>query len=321
MKKLKYDVFLSHNSLDKPAVEWLAKKLQKKTKIKVFLDIRNLIPGEPWQEALEEALDRSQTAAVFLGPAGIGPWQNEEMRRALDVRVMDNKRRVIPVLLPGINQPDENDLPGFLQRLTWVDFQAGLDDETAFRRLVAGIQGKEPEGEMVAELPSPPPQPAGRHPERKTEIHTGGGAYIKGNVNITHGDFVGRDKIINAEQGGVAIGGNARNVNIASGENSTAGSFITLQEEYVQYIFEKIKSRPETVEIDKEDLKAAVEEVRAEDRKGAEASESFIGQRLRNIRRIAPDILDVVLAAIGNPVAGFGMVAKKVAEKMKEDMG
>ena len=321
MTKFKYDVFLSHNSLDKPAVEWLAKKLQKNVKIKVFLDIWNLIPGEPWQEALEEALERSRTTAVFLGPAGIGPWQNEEMRRSLDVRVKNNKRRVVPVLLPGISKPDENDLPGFLKRLTWVDFQAGLDDETAFRRLVAGIQGKEPEGEIMAELPSPPLKPTDRQPDKKTEIHTGGGAYIKGNVNITHGDYVGRDKIVTADRGGVAIGGNARNVNIASGENSTAGSFITLQEEYVQYIFEKIESRPETPEIDKEDLKAAVEEVRSENQKGTDASESFIGQRLRNIRRIAPDILDVVLAVIGNPVAGFGMVAKKVAERMKEDMG
>ena len=37
------------------------------------------------------------------------------------------------------------------------------------------------------------------------------------------------------------------------------------------------------------------------------------------IQRIAPDILDVVMATIANPAAGFGMVAKKVAEKMGKE--
>jgi hypothetical protein len=34
---------------------------------------------------------------------------------------------------------------------------------------------------------------------------------------------------------------------------------------------------------------------------------------------MAPDILDVVLATFANPVAGAGMVIKKIAEKMKAD--
>ena len=63
-------------------------------------------------------------------------------------------------------------------------------------------------------------------------------------------------------------------------------------------------------------MKVAVEEIAAEDQKGEDADESFIARRLRNIQRIAPDILDVVMATIANPAAGFGMVAKKVAEKM-----
>jgi hypothetical protein len=33
-----------------------------------FLDKWHLIPGDPWQEALEEALDASRTCAVFLRP-------------------------------------------------------------------------------------------------------------------------------------------------------------------------------------------------------------------------------------------------------------
>lgn len=138
-----HDVFLSHNSTDKPAVETLARKLVE-IGLQPWLDKWNLIPGEPWQEELEEALDACQTVAVFLGPTGISPWENEEMRSALEERVHDKTRRVIPVLLPGAPDPRDRPLPRFLRRMTWVDFRSGLDDETAFERLVAGIRGVAP---------------------------------------------------------------------------------------------------------------------------------------------------------------------------------
>jgi len=137
-----YDVFLSHASADKPAVERLARKLRE-AGLEPFLDKWHLIPGEPWQEALEEALDQSRTCVVFLGKT-LGPWQNEEMRSALESRVRDAGFRVIPVLLPGGKERGKEKLPRFFGRLAWVDFRAGLDDENAFRRLVAGIREKAP---------------------------------------------------------------------------------------------------------------------------------------------------------------------------------
>ena len=52
----RYDVFLSHNGADKPAVEELARRLVQ-AGLSPFLDIWHLVPGEPFQEAIEEALD------------------------------------------------------------------------------------------------------------------------------------------------------------------------------------------------------------------------------------------------------------------------
>ena len=140
-----FNVFLSHNSKDKPAVEAIAALLRDNYQLKCWLDKWNLVPGEPWQEGLEEALDNCETVAVFVGPRGISPWENEEMRSALEVRVHDKTRRVIPVLLPGA--PDSRDLklPRFLTRLTWVDFRGGLHDEEALYRLCWGITGSKPE--------------------------------------------------------------------------------------------------------------------------------------------------------------------------------
>ncbi len=139
-----YDVFLSHNSQDKSAVEALARRLEDEAKLRPWLDKWNLIPGEPWQEAIEAALDASRTCAIFIGPSGLGPWENEEMRSALDTRVSQIGFRVIPVLLPDASLPERGKLPRFLSRLAWVDFRAGLNDSETFRRLVAGIRGVAP---------------------------------------------------------------------------------------------------------------------------------------------------------------------------------
>jgi hypothetical protein len=140
-----FHVFLSHSNADKPAVEELARRLAKEG-IQAWLDKWNLIPGDLWQPALEKALADAETCAVFVGPSGFGPWQNEEMRAAIDRRVSDSKRRfrVIPVLLPGAERAERSSLPTFLVATTWVEFRDSLDDQHAFHRLVCGIQGIEP---------------------------------------------------------------------------------------------------------------------------------------------------------------------------------
>jgi WD40 repeat protein/energy-coupling factor transporter ATP-binding protein EcfA2 len=137
----KNDAFFSHNSQDKHIVEKIAQWLEDKTNLSVWLDKWNLIPGDPWQEEIEKALDESENCVVFLGSSGIGPWQNEEMRSALDEKVLKKTIRVIPVLLPGARRPrEESKIPRFLRRLTWVIFEDSWNEEGALHRLVCGIK-------------------------------------------------------------------------------------------------------------------------------------------------------------------------------------
>jgi hypothetical protein len=53
--------------------------------------------------------------------------------------------------------------------------------------------------------------------------------------------------------------------------------------------------------------------------KNEKIDESFLSRRFRNIARMAPDLLDVVVATLGNPLAGLGVAVKKIAEKAKEE--
>jgi hypothetical protein len=139
-----YDVFLSHNSCDKEVVESIARRLEDEANLRPFLDKWHLVPGKPWMEEIEEALDASSTCAVFVSANGLSAWENEEMRTALNERVESKSLRVIPILLPGSNPKEGRSLPRFLRRFTWVDFRDGSESSDSFQRLIAGIEGKPP---------------------------------------------------------------------------------------------------------------------------------------------------------------------------------
>ena len=132
-------VFLSHNSRDKPAVRNLKQYLLG-YQITVWLGEDELQPGIPWQKLLEDGIRNSKSVAVLVGSDGLGPWEEEEMRAALQFAVSE-KRSVIPVLLPGA--PSQPELPMFLRNRTWVDLRDGLT-AAGLDKLVWGITGKKP---------------------------------------------------------------------------------------------------------------------------------------------------------------------------------
>jgi hypothetical protein len=143
LEKDRYDVFLSHASSDKPVVEELARLLTLRG-LRPWLDKWDLVPGEPWQEAIEKALADCPACAVCIGAGGFGGWQTEEMNGAIQLQVGRERRRVIPVLLPGAERGERSALPLFLQGRTWVDFHGSLNEERVLRRLVRGIRGERP---------------------------------------------------------------------------------------------------------------------------------------------------------------------------------
>ena len=72
----RYDVFLSHSKVDKPRVEELARRL-KQAGIEPFLDKWNLVPGDPWQEALEAALSTAPPAPSLLEQGASAPGRTK----------------------------------------------------------------------------------------------------------------------------------------------------------------------------------------------------------------------------------------------------
>ncbi|MCG8431703.1 MAG: TIR domain-containing protein [Candidatus Omnitrophica bacterium] len=138
-----YDIFLSHSSKDKALVEKLAQDL-KKHSVSAFLDAWHLVPGEPWQEALENAIENSLTVGVCVGPSGFGPWEIEEARAALERKVSGVNLRVIPIILPETHKEIIDSVPQFFRRYTHVDLSGYEADPSVLNILIAGIKGISP---------------------------------------------------------------------------------------------------------------------------------------------------------------------------------
>jgi len=131
-----FDVFLCHNSEDKPQVIEIAEQL-KLCGLKPWLDKWELRPGHSWQDVLEENIEQINAAAVFVGKNGLGPWQRREINAFLR-KFVNRECPVIPILLP--DAPKEPKLPTFLEEIMWVDFRTS--DPEPMSQLIWGITGE-----------------------------------------------------------------------------------------------------------------------------------------------------------------------------------
>jgi hypothetical protein len=139
MSSSQFDVFLCHNSDDKPQVRQIAEQLES-LGIRVWLDERELRPGVRWQGILQETIVQTEAAAVFVGSNGLGPCQEQEIESFLITFAKTHRKPIIPVLLS--TAPIAPELPIFLQGRTWVDFRQ--EDPNPMVQLVWGITGKKP---------------------------------------------------------------------------------------------------------------------------------------------------------------------------------
>ena len=94
-----FDVFLCHSSDDKDAVRAIGRDLYS-CGLRPWFDEWELRPGLPWQEALEKEINNIFAAAVFVGPTGMGPWQDMEVSAFLR-QFVARKCPVIPCMLPS----------------------------------------------------------------------------------------------------------------------------------------------------------------------------------------------------------------------------
>ena len=128
-----YDVFLSHNSADKPRVRQLAERL-KAAGLRVWFDEWSIAPGEDIYLAIERGLETSRTLVLFLSSAALSSnWVSLERSTVLFRDPTNSERRFLPVLLEDCTLPDT------LRRYRYIDFRS--DSDEAFAQLLAACHG------------------------------------------------------------------------------------------------------------------------------------------------------------------------------------
>ena len=104
--EFQYDVFLSHNSADKPQVRRLAERLRE-AGLRLWFDEWIIQPGDDIYLAIERGLEASRTLVLCLSPAALGSdWVGLERSTVLFRDPANAGRRFIPLLLADCKLPD-----------------------------------------------------------------------------------------------------------------------------------------------------------------------------------------------------------------------
>lgn len=124
MCDFEYDVFISHNSVDKAWVRALAARIEAETwngrSLRVFFDEWDIQPGENIPRAIEEALAKSRNFILVLSPdASRSAWVSAERLYCQMLDPLNRYLRLIPLLLRGT----EADIPPFVRALKYIDFR------------------------------------------------------------------------------------------------------------------------------------------------------------------------------------------------------
>ena len=69
-RQFQFDVFLAHNSADKPQVRVIANKLRERG-LKPWLDEEQIPPGELFQESIQKAITQIRATAIVIGSKGL----------------------------------------------------------------------------------------------------------------------------------------------------------------------------------------------------------------------------------------------------------
>ena len=117
---------------------------------------------------------------------------------------------------------------------------------------------------------------------------------------------------VSAGSGSIVIGGDVNGSNLSLFNHNV--EFKPL----FQLIEKEVDKNDKLSPADKEDVKAELQEIQTA-LEESEPNETFLARRFRNIKRMAPEIVEVAFETLKNPIGGVAEVIKRVAAKMAED--
>ncbi len=128
-------------------------------------------------------------------------------------------------------------------------------------------------------------------------------------------------KTSKAEGDVIAVDNRGDHNAIAAGRDAKAiishGSPTPEMDNWRKDMDKQIDARKVLLPEDKADLKDTVAKVADEVSKGKQANAGRLERLLNTISSMAPDIFEVAVASLANPLAGIGLVATKIGDRAK----
>ncbi len=121
-----------------------------------------------------------------------------------------------------------------------------------------------------------------------------------------------KDSNLSAGDGSIVIGGDVEHSNIILSNQRIDLSL------FFENIHQAVEKNDKLASSDKEDVKAELQEIQTA-LEEPKPDENFLARRFRNIKRMAPEIVEVAFETLNNPIGGVAEVVKRVANKVAED--
>jgi hypothetical protein len=189
-------IFISYAHEDQDLVRQLYDDLEA-VGFEPWMDDMELLPGMDWEYEIRQALENADFFIPCLSRASlkkVGYFQKElRMGRSQADLYPQGRIYMIPVRLENVS-----DLPHDLGSIQWADYPK--DRNQIIRAINFTLQRYDQPESSPTPPPEAPRETAGEVPQNVARIDTGGGSYFGGNISV-QGDFVGRDKIVNHDQG------------------------------------------------------------------------------------------------------------------------
>ncbi|RJP52512.1 MAG: hypothetical protein C4583_06740 [Anaerolineaceae bacterium] len=131
----------------------------------------------------------------------------------------------------------------------------------------------------------------------------------------------GRPRTVRGDQ--QTIGDVSNGAIVVQGRNATVTVYQGIQGTELAPLFDKvyqsIAALPSASADEKQELAETAKRIETEVAKNGESANQTSLQRwMDNIQKMAPDIVDVILASLGGPLSAATAVLKKIAERAKQ---
>jgi hypothetical protein len=123
---------------------------------------------------------------------------------------------------------------------------------------------------------------------------------------------------LSAGNGSIVIGGSVDRSNIVMGNNNTVSNQSVNIAPLFETIYHFVETHPKLQAGKKQDAIEELKEIQAA-LEEPKPDENFITRRFRNLKRMAPEIVEIAFETLKNPVGGVAEIIKRISKKMAED--